>query len=1010
MRQLLLPLVGLSISWLAVSGSLHAASAIQAVSARNPTVVLPAGGTSDSAGPLVSADGRYVVFSSTAANLVPGQTDNLALNVFLRDRQTGLTRLVSTNVFGPGGGSANSVATGLSADGRFILFESRTTNLVALPTSGSGDVFVYDASQGTNLLVSVNDSGSAGGNGASFHSSFTPDGRFVVFESAASDLVPGDTNGVADVFVRDLQSNRTVLVPATAIAPQTPPIGGSAPVISLDGRFVAFEVNQALTNQWVSQVWEWNLQLQTNLIVSADTNGLPASIAAYSTTPAVSADGRYVTFLSPAHGLVTNTPVTGTQLYWRDTLAGQNVRVRSDTLAAFFTETAMTDDGRFVAYVLAASTDTVYVWDSQIRTNTLVSAGTDGQPAVGFCRSLSFSDDGQTLAFISNATNLVASATNNVYQVYIRDLPTGVTELASVSAVDQSPANADCAFAALSANGRVVVFQAGDGNVVSNDNNRATDVFARDFALPSVELVSTRDATTAIVTSDASSALAVNGLSADGRFVLFTSQADDLVTNDTNQSPDVFLRDLTSGTTTLVSVNPAGAAAAGISHDATMSPDGRFVAFLSTASELSPSVTKLAQNAFLRDVQTGTTTLVSSDLTGTAAVAVDLTIPLAVSADGRWVSFGSRATNVAAGQVLGTSFVELYLRDLQTQTTLPVTAALTPSFPPYLRAYKPLAIVPGWLFWLATTNLYRFDLATRTNQFLGSSTAFPAVTPDGLTVARQIHLNAVNRVLVDHLDTGVTDVVLTNTGAVWATGVNAALSLSADGRYLAFLDNSGQLSPGDNNVTNDIIVTDLSSQPEWFTTASLNPAGVTGNGPSDSPVLSADGRFVAFRSWATDLVTNQVNPGPNAFVRDLAQGITWLVNEDSATMASAPGLVMTPLISANGAVVAFTSFASDLVHGDFNRLGDVLAFNVPTGALPVLRIGLRPASPGHGPVVTWNATPGRTPVVQAKDSLNDPVWRNLPGTPQDDGQGGLLLEDTTGGGDQTRFYRVLVQP
>jgi hypothetical protein len=1004
-------LVGLSISWLAVSGSLHAASAIQAVSARNPTVALPAGGSSDSAGAFVSADGRYVVFSSTAANLVPGQTDNLALNVFLRDRQTGLTRLVSTNAFGPGGGSANSVATGLSADGRFILFESRATNLVALPTSGSGDIFVYDASQGTHLLVSVNDSGTVGGNGASFHSSFTPDGRFVVFESAASDLVPGDTNGVSDVFVRDLPSNRTVLVPATAIAPQTPPIGGSAPVISRDGRFVAFEVNQALTNQWVSQVWEWNLQLQTNLIVSADTNGLPASIAAYSTTPAVSADGRYITFLSPAHGLVTNTPVTGTQLYWRDMLAGQNVRVRSDTLAAFFTETAMTDDGRFVAYVLAASTDTVYVWDSQNRTNTLASVGADGQPAVGFCGSLSFSDDGQTLAFISNATNLVASATNNVYQVYIRDLPTGITELASVSAVDQSPANADCAFAALSANGRVVVFQAGDGNLVPNDNNRATDVFARDFALPSVELVSTRDATTAIVTSDASSALAVNGLSAAGRFVLFTSQADDLVTNDTNQSPDVFLRDLTDGTTVLVSVNSSGAAAAGTSFNAAMSPDGRFVTFLSTAADLSPLATNLAWNAFLRDVQTGTTTLISADLTGTTAVGAESGITPAVSADGHWVGFASRATNLVAGQSTTTKTPEVYLRDLQAQVTLPVSAKVTPTLPATIRGnYQAMTFAPGVFFWLATSNLFSFDLVTLTNRLIGTSTFRPAITPDGLTVGRQISLRSVNQVLVDHLDTGVTQVVLSNIVAVSGTGLNAALSLSADGRYLVFLDNSGQLSPGDNNVTNDIIVTDLSSQPEWFTTASLNPDGVTGNGPSDSPVLSADGRFVAFRSWATDLVPNPVSPGPNLFLRDLAQGITWLVNEDPTTMASAAGLVMTPLISANGRVVAFTSFASDLVPGDFNRLGDVLAFTVPAGVLPGLYIGLRPASPGHGPVVTWNATPGWTPVVQAKDSLNDPVWRNLPGTPQDDGQGGLLLEDTTGGGDQARFYRVLVQP
>jgi hypothetical protein len=230
---------------------------------------------------------------------------------------------------------------------------------------------------------------------------------------------------------------------------------------------------------------------------------------------------------------------------------------------------------------------------------------------------------------------------------------------------------------------------------------------------------------------------------------------------------------------------------------------------------------------------------------------------------------------------------------------------------------------------------------------------------------------------------------------------------------VVFPAGDGNLVPNDNNRATDVFARDLGAPSvELISTRDANTASISGDVDSlqSRNGLSTNGRFVTFRSWATDLVTNQVNPGPNVFVRDLAQRITWLVNEDPTTRASVPGLVATPQISANGDVVVFTSFAGGLVTGDFNRLGDVLAFKVPAGATPVVHIGLRPATPGHGPVVTWNATPGWTPVVQLKDSLADPAWRNLPGTPQDDGQGGLLLEDTTSGGDQTRFYRVVLQP
>ena len=149
--------------------------------------------------PIISPDGRYVLFASLANNLVPLATTSplpvlfpLKLNVFLRDRTNQTTTLVSGNLAGTGGGNGDSLPTGLSSNGQYVLFESSAGDLVAGDTNNAADVFLRDLNAGTNLLVSVNTNGRTG-NGASRGSVMTPDGRYVAFVSEASDLVAGDT-------------------------------------------------------------------------------------------------------------------------------------------------------------------------------------------------------------------------------------------------------------------------------------------------------------------------------------------------------------------------------------------------------------------------------------------------------------------------------------------------------------------------------------------------------------------------------------------------------------------------------------------------------------------------------------------------------------------------------------------------------------------------------------------------------------------------------------------------
>ena len=181
---------------------------MQAVSSRNPNLPLPAGGNADSVSPVISADGRFVLFSSSANNLVPGDNGRLGLDIFLRDRASNTTALVSANFSGTGGGNGNSTAGQVSTNGRYVVFQSDASDLIAGDTNGISDIFVRDLQAGTNILVSVAGDGSWA-NGASTDPVMTPDGRFVAFVSAASNLVANDTNGLADVFVRDLLNGAT---------------------------------------------------------------------------------------------------------------------------------------------------------------------------------------------------------------------------------------------------------------------------------------------------------------------------------------------------------------------------------------------------------------------------------------------------------------------------------------------------------------------------------------------------------------------------------------------------------------------------------------------------------------------------------------------------------------------------------------------------------------------------------------------------------------------------------
>jgi len=270
---------------------------------------------SESLNTAISADGRYVVFMSGASNLVPGDTNNTS-DIFVHDRETGVTERVSVDSAGVQGNSGSGLFAAISGDGRFVAFDSHATNLVAGDTNGVGDVFVHDRQTGATQRASVDSAGNQGNGNSYDTTAISADGRFVGFKSQATNLLPGDTNDAEDIFVHDRDDDGDgVFDEPGAIATERVSVdsagnqgdaGSGGPAISADGRYVAFysyATNLVLgdTNGgW--DVFVHDRQTGVTQRVSVDSNGNQGNGS--STGTAISPDGRFVAFGSNATNLV----------------------------------------------------------------------------------------------------------------------------------------------------------------------------------------------------------------------------------------------------------------------------------------------------------------------------------------------------------------------------------------------------------------------------------------------------------------------------------------------------------------------------------------------------------------------------------------------------------------------------------------------------------------------------------------------------------------------------------
>ena len=270
--------------------------------------------------PSISADGRFVAFTSEASNLVPGDT-NQRNDIFVRDTLTNTTTRVSVDSAGNQGyGISFFNDSSISADGRFVAFESYASNLVPGDTNDETDIFVRDTLTNTTTRVSVDSAGNQG-NSVSYSPSISADGRFVAFESFASNLVPGDTNDERDIFVRDTLTNTTTRVSVDS-AGNHRNIDSDNPSISADGRFVAFESYAFnIVGAPLSDILVRDTLTNTTTNVSVDSAGNPGEAF----NPSISADGRFVAFDSNSSNLVPGQTSNYRNIFVADTSSTPNV-------------------------------------------------------------------------------------------------------------------------------------------------------------------------------------------------------------------------------------------------------------------------------------------------------------------------------------------------------------------------------------------------------------------------------------------------------------------------------------------------------------------------------------------------------------------------------------------------------------------------------------------------------------------------------------------------------------
>lgn len=677
----------------------------------------------------ISNDGRKVAFSTEAALDPVADRDGGASDVYVRDVYAGTTVLATVDT------ATDVDGFDLSGDGRFVVFATEEQIDVANDRNAHSDVYRRELGRET-ALVSVADVGdTSAADGASSDPSISDDGVWVAFASQANNVVSPDPGSGGQVVARDMTARTTYLVSNASgsfiaganggsAAPDVAgrPASGDRAAVIVAYTSTATNIDNASDSSPQSSIYRRELDENRSVLVSRETGSSGEDADGQSYRPSISADGARVTFTSVAENLGLGAGGNTTfGVYVRNVPLAVTAPVSADNKTAV--EGGISADGGFVAWVergavtadtdpdlygvfgrsyLAPSTlDPIELVSRPPGTATFLAAWIEARPSEGTASTVSA--DGRYIAFAASSSRLPGTGESHIYR---RDVLTGAIELISrANGATGTPADGENDIPSISADGTRIAFIS-DVQIDPAHPPRTSQAYVRDLAAATTTLASraegaggaaadddvsepaiSSDGTHVAFTTSATN-LGVSGavqhvyvrdltnggtllvdrgggpagvpgndsaelpsLSADGRWVAFGSQADNLVEADADRFADVFVRDTVAGTTLLLSRRSGldGDAASGASYFPSISADGRVVAFQADDETLAPEGGTWGGNSQVvaRTVATGQNVLVSRAPGG--AVADVFSFSPSVNGDGSVIAFQSAATNLLPG-------------------------------------------------------------------------------------------------------------------------------------------------------------------------------------------------------------------------------------------------------------------------------------------------------------------------------------------------------------------------
>lgn len=987
-------------------------------------------GAGDSWAPILRSGGSLVYFTSTASDLVDNDANGTRSDVFRRDMTTGQTELLSLGPVGQPGDGA-SLLLDVSADGNRILFSSGSANFTSnsVPVPG-GQLYVRDLQARTTVLVSATTNGLAEATARSGF--FSSDGTAVIFESASDSLTAGDTNASPDVFRRDLVTGRTQCL---GVRPDGLPfrLGSERPLASADSRIVVFTGKEPISTNPVTvipsrlptSVYRRDAVSGTVVEVTIDTSSspvwsrvVPAGLRGFSLPEyELSRDGRTLI------GLTRSVPVVegGRTNTWAALVHFDLVTDATTTLA--FDSRVPEGDPVGDSAGLSISPDGRSGWV------TLTVVGQDGllTPRIfrwaldqGLSELAGFefscdpesSLDGRRQGFIGKA-----SGTED-FLLNVLDPVTGILRALAVSATREFADLSDFAF---SEDGLQLAWTSRAGGIVSDDENEAYDVFVTELKTSQTRLVSAARPARPVVLAGGQMPAGSIRLTGPGNEVFFASSNPDLVERGSSTRSTLYVRSIVAeegrlvGTNSVVTPRSPAESDSGIG-DFAVSADGRYLAFQTLSANIIPGLVGDRNRLFVSDRWAASTWQVQ---TGT-------NLPIGTSL--RFSPDGESLFYLALPQVR-----QHRLRDRRDLGSPSIGVAPVSQAEPGLRR--------GTFTYVQSGRMIELEFPSEGSGPVDSRLLTPVPTPFLI----RINADASGMVYRQGLD-----LMFTNR---WGGG---ARRLFAGSSALSF--GNVALSPGGNLVAYEVRGAQDTQIHVCFTSSSnapsvlisRTPSGAPATGRSTRPVISPDGRFVAFASDAPDLVANGTRRVQSVYVADLWTGsltpvevppnlfamarasstLTWgpdsrqlafiatSVNVDGTFNTEAQAILLARLTP-----MKETDSDSDLLPDGWERAwfgglerdgtgdadgdgvddrGEYLAGTWPTHAWSVLRAEVDSERPGEAPVVRWSSVPGVNYRLDRAESLQGP-WS--PFSILQPGTGGKIASPIVPMG----FFRVRAQ-